>query len=136
MKFTLLLFLSITLLAGPSYGFFKDPKEETIMLQSRGTNFPAKLGDLRFQKEKHLIWAYMDELDEFGWKKESSLPIGRVADERSLEIVTKYMENPDYHLDNAKKLGFYIGGPLLVLGFYLGFYIWRRCKTAKQESEK
>lgn len=42
---------------------------------------------------------------------------GIIADEYSLKIVYKYLENPDYHLDNAKKLGFYIGGPLVLLGF-------------------
>ena len=119
MKFTLLLFLSATLFAGPSYGFFKDPKEEIINLKWGETTFPTKLGDLDFRE---------NQSGTIGAKK-SGRYIGIVADERSLEIVSKYMENPDYHLDNAEKLGFYIGGPALVLGFY----IWRRRKTAKQE---
>lgn len=119
MKLLVLLFLSAVLTAGPSYGLFKDPENETIMLQTGdGRTFPKKLGGLQFKERGRLTLAYLD-----------GRIAGAVADERSLEIVNKYRENPDYHLDNAKKLGFYIGGPALLLAFY----IWRRRKTAKQE---
>ena len=102
----------------PCYGIFKDPQEETIILRYGENTFPVKLKGLHFQKKNHLIYAYRE-----------GTAIGIVADKRSLEIVNKYTENPDYHLDNAKKLGFYIGGPLLVLGFY----VWHRRKEGKQK---
>lgn len=122
MKPIVLIFLFATLTAGPSYGFFKDPEDETIMLQTGdGRTFPKKLGGLQFRERNHLTLAYYN-----------GRIVGAVADEHSLDIVNKYIENPDYHIDNAKKLGFYIGGPLLVTGFY----IWRSRKTAKQEPKK
>ena len=118
MKFVLFALLSLTLACVPSYGIFKDPQEETIVLRYGENTFPVKLRGLQFQKKNNRTIAY----------REGRL-IGIVADARSLEIVNKYIENPDYHLDTAKKLGFYIGGPLLVLGFY----VWRRRKEAKQK---
>ena len=109
------------------FSFFKDPRDEIITLRSGPfqvtstsgeITFPRKLRGLRFQERNGATIALKGEKN-----------VGIVADVRSLEIVNKYRENPDYHLDNTKKLGFYIGGPALVLGFY----IWRRRKTAKQE---
>lgn len=100
------------------FSFFKDPRDEIITLRSGEITFPRKLRGLRFQERNGATIAL-----------EGKKNAGIVADVRSLEIVNKYRENPDYHLDNTKKLGFYIGGPALVLGFY----IWRRRKTAKQE---
>ena len=115
MKLFLFALLSMTLVCGPSYGLFKDPQEEFIILSANETTFAVKLKDLQFKEIRGRTMAY-----------KGGRTVGFVADARSLELVSRYQENPDYHLDNAKKLGFYIGGPLLVLGFY----IWRRRKEA------
>jgi len=115
MKLFLFALLSMTLVCVPSYGLFKDPQEETIILSYNENTFAVKLKDLRFEERRGQTIAY-----------KGSRAVGVVADARSLELVSRYQENPDYHLDNAKKLGFYIGGPLLVLGFY----VWRRRKEA------
>jgi len=122
MKRVVVFILSLTLLTNLCFGFFKDPRDEIIILRNHRGTFPVKLGSLSFKES--------NEGPMVAYQPGTAMR-GIISDASSLEIVHKYLENPDYHLDNAKKLGFYVGGPLVVLGFYF----WRKNREEKEQTK-